>query len=82
MMFEDKVIELIDVAIDIDDDKADEIKKILSTIKLTVELGSVVGAGVSKLISTYKSDERSEAERVQALINLENDLTALLERKG
>lgn len=77
-MFDDKVMDLLNLALDLDDGKEDEIRKILKNIKLTIEVGSIVGAGVSRIISTYKGEERSEAERVQALVDLENELEALV----
>ncbi len=76
-MFEDKVLSLIDLALDLDDGKEEDIRKILENIKLTIEVGTIVAVGIERVIDAYKSPEKSDAERVQALIDLKNKAQAL-----
>ncbi len=69
-MFTEKALELLDLALDLDDGKEEEIREILKNVKITLELGGVVASGVGMIINAYKSPEKSEAERVQSLVEL------------
>ncbi|PHS61052.1 MAG: hypothetical protein COB09_19075 [Thalassobium sp.] len=73
-MFTEQVLKLIDVALDLDDDKKADVDKILNSIKLTIEIGSVLASGISLVIDAHSSPEKSDAERTQAILDLQDKL--------
>ena len=69
-MYTDAALKLLDLALDLDEGKEDEVREILKNVRITLELGSVVASGIGLIIESYKSPEKTEAERVEALISL------------
>ena len=69
-MYTNAAIKLLDLALDLDEGKEDEVREILKNVRITLELGSVVASGIGLIVEAYKSPEKTEAERVEVLISL------------
>lgn len=79
-MLEKQILNLLDLALDLDEGKEKEIKEIIKNVKLVIEIGGILGSGVYNVLEIYKGNEvKSEAERVKALVDLQDELKSLLD---
>ena len=76
-MFAEEVMKLLDLAIDMEDDKKEDILEVVKTARITLEVGGVVVAGLTKLYESYKSPDLTAAERTQMFIETRKKLEAL-----